>query len=429
MKKNKIFVCSPNISNYYENLSHGFEQLGYDVFSYYLSNNKYESSAKIHSSILTLGDGIYSLIISIHPKFGKVARMGQQIFRVIWILRYQFKYKYYIFGFGESLLYKNLDLLLFKLMRKKVVMVMGHGSESRPPYIDGAQYSTISLNSDPLKALKDKTNEKFVNLRRIQSITPNVVGHPNNFQFSNKKFINIQYLGQPITTQEVEKAQNLRNESDKKPFKVIHAPSDPIGKGTDEIRSVIIELGKTYEIEYTELNNVPHLTVMDTLREADLVVDQVYADAPTSGFSLEASSLGVPSVIAGYFKNISSNDEILYPPVIQCRPGELLITISEVLKSRANMESLGFKAHLFTKERLAPKKVATRFEMILKGQTPAHWWMEPQEVTYCLGYGQSEERSREIINALTTKYGVKALKLSHNPELEYIFTTFFLEEG
>jgi hypothetical protein len=130
-------------------------------------------------------------------------------------------------------------------MRKKVVMVMGHGSESRPPYIDGAQYSIISLNSDPLKSLKDRTSKNFATLRRIQSLTPHVVGHPNNFQFSNKKFINIQYLGQPITTQEVEKAPNLRSESNKKSFKVIHAPSDPISKGTDAIRSVILELGKT----------------------------------------------------------------------------------------------------------------------------------------------------------------------------------------
>jgi hypothetical protein len=256
-----------------------------------------------------------------------------------------------------------------------------------------------------------------------------VVGHPNNFQFSNKKFINIQYLGQPITTQEVEKAPNLRSESNKKSFKVIHAPSDPISKGTDAIRSVIFELGKTYEIEYIELNSVSHSTVMDTLRECDLVVDQVYADAPTSGFSLEASSLGVPSVVAGYYKNFSSHDETLYPPVIQCRPDELFITILEVLKSRAKMESLGIKAHSFTKEHLAPKKVATRFEMILKGQIPPHWWTKPKEINYFLGYGQSEERSKEIIKALTTKYGVKALKLSHNQEVECVFTTFFLEKG
>lgn len=76
-------------------------------------------------------------------------------------------------------------------------------------------------------------------------------------------------------------------ESDR--LRVLHAPSDPVVKGTGAVRAAVRGL----PLELVELSGVDHGAVVEALEGADLVVDQMYS-VSASVFALEAMRAGVP---------------------------------------------------------------------------------------------------------------------------------------
>jgi hypothetical protein len=75
---------------------------------------------------------------------------------------------------------------------------------------------------------------------------------------------------------------------DKKPLNILHAPSSPIIKGTQIVRSVIKSLQKEgYIFNYIEIINKPHEEVINELKKSHIVLNQFYAFIPGI-FGLEA---------------------------------------------------------------------------------------------------------------------------------------------
>lgn len=79
---------------------------------------------------------------------------------------------------------------------------------------------------------------------------------------------------------------------------VVHGPSDPRYKGTGRIQAAVERVARRQRIDFRLLTGVPHRRLMEELRDADVVVDQL--DVMTTGiFALESMQLGVP-VLAEY---------------------------------------------------------------------------------------------------------------------------------
>jgi glycosyltransferase involved in cell wall biosynthesis len=74
---------------------------------------------------------------------------------------------------------------------------------------------------------------------------------------------------------------------------VLHAASDPVVKGTDQIRAAVEAAAARIPLEFRVLSGATHDEVVRALREADVVVDQL--NSVTSGvFALEALRFGRP---------------------------------------------------------------------------------------------------------------------------------------
>ncbi len=74
----------------------------------------------------------------------------------------------------------------------------------------------------------------------------------------------------------------------KKYLIVVHAPSSPLIKGTPLVRAAIKKLVmEGYVFEYIELIGVPHLTVLETIKRAHIVLNEFYAFVP-GVFGVEA---------------------------------------------------------------------------------------------------------------------------------------------
>lgn len=73
---------------------------------------------------------------------------------------------------------------------------------------------------------------------------------------------------------------------------ILHAPSSPIIKGTQLVRSAIAALrADGFEFEYVELSGVPHAEVMSELERAHIVLNEFYSHAP-GVFAVEAMASG-----------------------------------------------------------------------------------------------------------------------------------------
>lgn len=86
-----------------------------------------------------------------------------------------------------------------------------------------------------------------------------------------------------------------------KTLKVVHAPSSPIIKGTQLVRSAILRLKKeNYIFEYVELINISNDEIKDHLKTAHIVLNEFYAHVP-GVFGIEA--------LANYSALMTSADE------------------------------------------------------------------------------------------------------------------------
>lgn len=59
----------------------------------------------------------------------------------------------------------------------------------------------------------------------------------------------------------------------------MHSPSDPGAKGTPLIREAVEKLKASgVDVTFVELVGVPNSKVIEEIKKADLVIDQMYAD-------------------------------------------------------------------------------------------------------------------------------------------------------
>lgn len=81
---------------------------------------------------------------------------------------------------------------------------------------------------------------------------------------------------------------NKENYNNIKKIKILHAPSNPLVKGTPLVRATIKKLYLDgYNFEYIELQNMPNKMVLEHLKTSHIVLNQFYALVPGM-FGIEA---------------------------------------------------------------------------------------------------------------------------------------------
>jgi hypothetical protein len=335
------------------------------------------------------------------------------------------RYNTFFFVFGNSLWPWNLDLPLLRLLGKKTVMNLGHGSESRPPYLGG----NLNLNAQTLNgARKLASSAKAV--RRMVSMAEKhaniVIGSPlNTHYFSSSPFVNFLYIGFP----QLQTTKHLRSGKGNASFagvKVLHAPSKPELKGTNIISEVVQQLrDEGLDILFTKLTGVSNDQILTAMSDADLVVDQLYSDTPMTGVAMEASAMGKACIMGGYgFKILEPfTPQEFKDIVITCDPGEIKEAIRSTVLS-GSLKNRGERAKKFAIENLAPMDVARRLAMVLEGRTPSDWWVNPLSVMYLHGVGQSESESISQVQGMVKLLGPSSLQLDHKPQLREVLISW-----
>lgn len=192
--------------------------------------------------------------------------------------------------FTPSLIPFSLDLRLIRIL-KRPALIEFLGSEIRIPEIESSD------NPYYRKAFAqgDEHRKNYIHSRRIQE------------SFAKNDFVPLihstvkQYLLADIYPRFYMARRRLMvsdfvprypNRTVQRPL-VVHAPSNPIVKGTSAVQRAVDRLQKKYDFEFVLIQDMPYRKAQEIIRMADIFLDQFVLGAHGMA-ALEAMAMGKP---------------------------------------------------------------------------------------------------------------------------------------
>lgn len=434
----KILIAPVDVAGYYARLVQGFKQLGIDADYITYATHPFGYRGETKNPFLLQYAAKLNRIrkyvnASVATKI--ICCMLAEIFTFIWTLSVIPQYNIFIFPAGKSLLRFNLDLPLLRLFGKIIIVNLGHGSDARPPYIDGSYLQNDASDADEihnLQLLRRLASRLFLRVQFVFAFSSVVIGMPfSTSYFAPRKFINWFELGVPATAvpEPEQPSQSLSNASEQvwqqqQTIRILHAPSQSNNKGTNLIVKAINNLkSRGYLIDFVLITGRPHQEVFALIKECDFIVDQIYSDTPMATFASEAALFAKPAVVGGYglgeLKCLV--DASMWPPSKICKPDDLENAIEDLICNPHYRKKLGNEAKSFVVQKWSPSQVARRYISLVHGTMPKSWWFYPLRSTYLFGCGLSRRQTLQRVSALITRYGSPALRLSNRPDLESMY--------
>lgn len=411
--KVRVLIAPNDISGYYEKLVQGLENAGFNA-SFANFHGQTSSYAGEFSSWPTVKRAQSLLVRAALHKNSRTIKFKFFTFRVQLYMFLTFIYSLsrvdaYIFVYGRSFIPRNLDLILLKHFGKKVITVVGHGNEARPPYIsyNGVEPGPHPIDPNLVNHMHRATIRMKRKLKRIEKYSTCVVGSSTTCQLLTKPFIDIAALRQPIElSYPVKMAKSAETR-----VRVLHCPSDPIVKGSFEIKKIIEEVKKTNPaIDYIELSGVSNSEILEAISSVDLVIDQLWSDSPMSMIGYEAASLGKPSITFGAaLPTLQSLDKRISLPIYGYFPLEKVREIILLFStSSSEREKLAKLQREFVVQNASLDRVAENFANIIYDRVPQNWITDPLDCHYFGGSGLSPEVSVKQMSALSARFGVES---------------------
>ncbi len=332
----------------------------------------------------------------------------------------------FVYPFG-SRFFHIYELALLKHLNIRVVHIF-HGSDTRPPYIDGGYYTEEKM-AQPCKVNK-WTHWLWRHNQLIQRYSDFIVCSPTTAHFMHRRFVNWQVaLGMPF-----QKPLDIPTPTPQKEgyVRVVHCPSNFRYKGSEIIVEIVDRLiSKGLKIDFVIIRGRPHREVLAELSVCDVAIDQMYSDLMFTGFGTEAAHYGCAPVIAGYAKEQVNRCALLngMPITTFCHPDEMeeLLTrmvVDEVFRKRVNDD-----AHKYITSHWSVTSIAQRFLDLIRGYSIPQWWYEPNLVDYLEGSGAVESHIKKCIQLSISDGGTKALCIDHNLSLRRSFEHYIIDDN
>lgn len=422
MKKYKIFLGFSEVANYYTNLCKGFKELdiefyfisyGKNIRNYDIADDKFFDQKIIHWVVEKIQKNKMNKIIY-YPFFF--------VIRLYLFIKYLIKCNVFIFSYNASFLWL-IDLPILKFFNKTIIYSY-HGSDSRPPYLNG----NYIKNNFSIEFVKKFTYEIYKKNKFIEKYADFIIGYPATCQFFSRIMINTLWIGLPIDLQH-KKLAIIQKESSS--IKIIHAPSSRKAKGSDYFKKIILELkNEGYKISYEELYNVPNNEVLNKIQNSDLVLDELYSDTTMAGLATEAAFFGVPSIVGGYHDNISKDLKYMsLPPSKYVDPDLIKKALIELIVSKDERQSLGKSAKEFVKKNWTPLLVAKKYLMLIKKEKlPEIAYYHQDDVVSFYGWAVNKRDLKNFLKEYIGKFGKEGLFLSHNKKLEKKILNFIQDK-
>jgi|GEM_PF-290132 glycosyltransferase involved in cell wall biosynthesis len=418
----KVMLGTVEVAGFVAGLTSGLRSIGVSAESYLSASHPFGYDG---------ADDKQPLVVRIWRYLGsfraKHASMPLPLKGMVWGLQFllswlvlfysAFIFDAYIFVYGKTITNTRFELFLLRLMNKKIIFVY-LGSDCRPPYLSGGSISGVPSDQAAARAVRasEKVSKKIWFQERKADY---VVNAPGTGQFHRRDFVNWFSMGVPVSranhTSATDVAQTARA------VRILHSPSKPLIKGSDEIRAVVSRLqNKGYLIDFIELKGVPNSKVREELARCDFVIDQLYSDSPMAFFATEAAHFGKPTVVAGYFSECASDyiasDDM--PPSVYVMPDKLEEAVANLIDDHKYRTELGLAARDFIHSRWDNRLVAQRYLQLLNGDVPASWLCSAKELSYIHGCGVDQDQIVLVGRYIVDHFGWPAFRLEGKSELK-----------
>lgn len=244
------------------------------------------------------------------------------------------QYDVYHFHFGRTLLL-NHDLWIMRRRKKKVFFEF-HGSDLR-------DYELAQM-SNPYLEYDHQTNKKNFKKRteKIVHYSNGIILHDDELiTYLPKQCENIFVVPLRVDLSLFEPVYQA-HQVDK--IRIVHAPTNRIGKGSPQIIQIVQELEKDYPIEFILVENKTQDEARKLYASADIILDQICIG--TYGvFAIEGLALGKP-VITYITEAMKKNlpDEL---PIISANKDSLKKQLVMLLESQQLREEIGRKGRQY----------------------------------------------------------------------------------
>lgn len=420
LRKLNISIAPIEISGFYRQLQIGLASHGHSVTFYNLFPDSYSKVENAHCSPITLAM-LRKANRSVEKYRGSTSVIPATFYKIefifctFWLfLQSVIRTDVYIFAWGMSFIPLNVDLLILKLLRKKTICIIGHGSEARPPYLGntGPELPDESISFSKLEQIKKQTKRVKRNVSRIERWAGVVVALPTTAHFLKKPFVNFYTLGIP-SNPNVYPAQ-LHSFRNRDAISIVHAPSKPEVKGTILIREAIETIQREFaNVSYQEVTGVSNSEVLQIFRNSDLIIDQTWSDIPMAMIGIEAASMGIPSITFGNALEIwlPFVKKFDFPIDGYSSPSDLICSIRRLLKSENLRRELAVKQQEFVLKHWNRNLVAENYMALALGTIPKDWIEFPEALHYYLGAGVSTETAKQQTLTLKNRFGPESLCL------------------
>jgi hypothetical protein len=421
----RIFIGLQELAGYYTNLKKGFDEVGVETVFVNLCRDRFQYIEKDELLVVNILNYLGKQRLSVQQT-NRLLSIGLMIccrfLKLLLFIWAMIRFDVFIFGFGSTF-FQYHELPILKIFKKRIIY-MFHGSDCRPPFIDGGIIALHDKNI-PYDLLYSLTLQQKRHLLKIEQYADIIVSYPLYAHFLEKPFINSFLLGVPFVSHATPPSPQAQKQQNT--LRILHAPSDTKAKGTLVIQKTLTALTtKGHPIEYIELKDKPNKIVLAELANCDFVIDQLYSDTPMAGFATEAAFFGKPAVVGGYgwqeIEHLFASGHI--PPSQRCHPKDLESAIEQLIVDQDYRRALGKKAKEFVEANWTSQKVAKRYLQLITGEFPPQWLYNPYDIHYLYGSGLSEQHVQQIVRTMIEAGGKDALQLSDKPELERLFVEF-----
>lgn len=422
----RVFLGITEVASYYENLASGFAELGLPVSVVDLGGHPLTTSSREHSPrwivtasmLLRRVRGGAGPGLSGRKMLWAVARQLVALAVMVWAIP---RHDVFVFSWGTTFAHGR-DLPILRRLGKTVVLSF-HGTDARPAYLSPARQPLGPPNGERLARQARRTR---AHVRRLEQGADHVICHPTCGQFLTRPMVLSVAIGLPFRAERAPSHRLPPRPGER--LRVLHAPSNPMIKGTDRIRDAVEAVrSRGHDLDFIEISGQPHSIVLQELQRSDLVVDQAYSDSPMPGLSSEAAYFGVPTVVAGYgLAEIARRelDPTAPSPTVCCEPADLEQTIETLVTDHTARARIGEAATRFMLEVWSPQAVARRYLQVIEGRWPRALMRDPKDIRYVHGCGLSESQARAAIGAVVRHAGPGGLGVDDKPELRSALLRF-----
>ncbi len=263
-------------------------------------------------------------------------------------------YDIFHFHFGTTLYPDNSDLPILKKLGKILIMQYWGSDVRRLSLIKKFNPYALSKNLDE-KAIVSKLKFFAENIKYV------FVEDQELYECVKDIHEKIFVIRQAINLKEYQPSyKDYQDYQSNNIVRIVHAPTDPIFKGTKYIQEAIKKLSRRYNIDFTLVQGLAHSEAIEIYKTADIIVDQLHSSG-YGLFAIESMALAKPVVIwiPDYFLNKYPEA----PPVIRASPDNIEQVLEYLINNREILTDIAKRARMYVEKYHDVEKI--KYDLIL----------------------------------------------------------------